>query len=179
MAKANFEKKPAKVAPKKSAPKAKAKDKGFTADSTIGEVIKNNPRAQDVLMGFGMHCFGCPMSQMETLGEAAAVHGVDINLMIEKLNEAPAKGEVCGCGCGHAGCGTEEKELDDACDCEDDACDCGCCVEDGVEVVYCDDDLCDCGCEDDEEGCDCGCEEDPCDCGDGECDTHHGVGSKH
>ena len=77
----------------------------FSADSTIGEVIKDNPKAQGVLMGFGMHCFGCPMSQMETLGEAAAVHGVDIDLMLEKLSEIkPGAKDKCGCGCGKVEC---------------------------------------------------------------------------
>lgn len=53
----------------------------------IGELLKLNPNVKDVLMGFGLHCFGCPMSQMETIEEAAAVHGVDVDLMIEKINE--------------------------------------------------------------------------------------------
>ncbi len=54
---------------------------------TIGEVLKINPKAEAVLMGFGMHCFHCPMSQMETLEEAAVAHGHDIELMLKKLNE--------------------------------------------------------------------------------------------
>ena len=53
----------------------------------IGEILRLNPNVKDVLMGFGLHCFGCPMSQMETLEEAAAVHGVDVDLMVEKINE--------------------------------------------------------------------------------------------
>ena len=53
----------------------------------IGEILKLNPNVKDILMGFGLHCFGCPMSQMETLEEAAAVHGVDVDLMVEKINE--------------------------------------------------------------------------------------------
>ena len=53
----------------------------------IGELLKLNPNVKEVLMGFGLHCFGCPMSQMETIEEAAAVHGVDVDLMIEKINE--------------------------------------------------------------------------------------------
>ena len=58
-----------------------------TKTMQIGEVLKLNPNVKEVLMGFGLHCFGCPMSQMETLEEAAAVHGVDPDLMIEKINE--------------------------------------------------------------------------------------------
>lgn len=55
---------------------------------TIGEVLRLDENLAEVLLGFGMHCFGCPVSQMESLEDAAAVHGVDIDLMIEKLNEA-------------------------------------------------------------------------------------------
>ncbi len=58
-----------------------------TKTMQIGEILKLNPNVKDVLMGFGLHCFGCPMSQMETLEEAAAVHGVDVDLMVEKINE--------------------------------------------------------------------------------------------
>ncbi len=58
-----------------------------TKVTQIGEVLRINPNVKDILMGFGLHCFGCPMSQMETLEEAAAVHGVDADLMLEKINE--------------------------------------------------------------------------------------------
>ena len=65
----------------------KKKKIAVTKTMQIGEVLRLNPNVKDVLMGFGLHCFGCPMSQMETLEEAAAVHGVDVDLMIEKINE--------------------------------------------------------------------------------------------
>lgn len=58
---------------------------------TIGEVLRIDENLAEVLLGFGMHCFGCPVSQMESLEDAAAVHGVDVDLMIEKLNEAVNK----------------------------------------------------------------------------------------
>ena len=59
----------------------------ITKTTTIGEALKLNPNAEVILQGFGMHCFHCPMSQMESLEDAASVHGVDIDLMIKKLNE--------------------------------------------------------------------------------------------
>ena len=59
----------------------------ITKDWTLGDVLEANDDLADVFLGFGMHCFSCPMSQMETLEEAAAVHGVDIDLLLEKLNE--------------------------------------------------------------------------------------------
>lgn len=58
-----------------------------TKTTQIGEVLRLNPNAKEILLGFGLHCFGCPMSQMETLEEAAEVHGVDADLMVEKINE--------------------------------------------------------------------------------------------
>ena len=59
----------------------------ITKDWTIGEVLQENDDLAEVLMGFGMHCFSCPLSQMETLEEAAEVHGIDIDFLLDKLNE--------------------------------------------------------------------------------------------
>ena len=63
----------------------------ITKDWTLGDVINENEELQDVLMGFGMHCFSCPLSQMETLEEAAQVHGIDIDFLLKKLNEQNTK----------------------------------------------------------------------------------------
>lgn len=65
----------------------KKKKVEVTKTTQIGEVLKINPNVKEILMGFGLHCFGCPMSQMETLEEASAVHGVDADLLVEKVNE--------------------------------------------------------------------------------------------
>ncbi len=59
----------------------------FTKDMTLGEVIAKKPEAQAILFGFGMHCFGCPVTQYETIEEAAIVHDVDLKLLLKKLNE--------------------------------------------------------------------------------------------
>lgn len=59
----------------------------ITKSTTIGEALKINPNAEMILQGFGMHCVHCPMSQMESLEEAGAVHGIDVDLMVTKLNE--------------------------------------------------------------------------------------------
>lgn len=55
-------------------------------ETTIGEILKNYSNAKDILTGFGMHCFGCPMSQMESIADASQVHGIDVDFMLEKLN---------------------------------------------------------------------------------------------
>jgi hybrid cluster-associated redox disulfide protein len=38
-----------------------------------------------------MHCLGCPAARSETLGEACAVHGVDAEALLAKLNAHFAK----------------------------------------------------------------------------------------
>ena len=53
-----------------------------------GELLNVNVDAvAPVLFGIGMHCLGCPASQMETIEEAAAVHGVDADELVRVLNE--------------------------------------------------------------------------------------------
>ncbi|MBA4699954.1 MAG: DUF1858 domain-containing protein [Ruminococcus sp.] len=55
-------------------------------DTTIGELLVTYPDAAPILMEIGMHCLGCPSSQVETLEEAAMVHGIDADLLLEKIN---------------------------------------------------------------------------------------------
>lgn len=68
--------------------KAKLVKKPYTKEMTIGEILKSNPNLEEVFLGFGMHCVACPVSQMETVEEASAVHGVDVKFLLKKLNEA-------------------------------------------------------------------------------------------
>ena len=58
----------------------------ISKDTKIGELL-------NILMEIGMHCLGCPASQMETLEEAAMVHGIDSSLLVEKINAAMAAAE--------------------------------------------------------------------------------------
>ncbi len=58
----------------------------FSKDMTIGEILRTNPMAAPILMESGMHCVGCPSAQGETLEEAAMVHGMDADKLLEKLN---------------------------------------------------------------------------------------------
>ncbi|HKM03271.1 MAG TPA: DUF1858 domain-containing protein [Lachnospiraceae bacterium] len=59
----------------------------FTKDMTIGEMLRQNPAVAPILMEAGMHCIGCPSAQGETLEEAAMVHGMEIDVLMSKLNE--------------------------------------------------------------------------------------------
>ena len=58
-----------------------------TKDMLIGELIRKKPEAVETLMSFGMGCVGCPSSQMESLEEAAMVHGLDLSKLMDALNE--------------------------------------------------------------------------------------------
>lgn len=52
----------------------------------IGEILENAPEKEEILLEVGMHCLGCPASQLETLEEACEVHGIDVDEVVEKLN---------------------------------------------------------------------------------------------
>lgn len=58
----------------------------FKKETTIGEILEKSPEKADILMEIGMHCLGCPASQMETLEEACQVHGIDVEEVISRLN---------------------------------------------------------------------------------------------
>lgn len=52
----------------------------------IGELLNKYPEKADILLEAGMHCLGCPAAQGESLEEACAVHGIDVEALVEKLN---------------------------------------------------------------------------------------------
>lgn len=62
----------------------------ITKQTTIGEILMGHPDVAPVLMEAGMHCLGCPASQMESLEEAAMVHGIDIDSLMEDIAAIPA-----------------------------------------------------------------------------------------
>ena len=58
----------------------------ITADTLIMECLQINPNAAEILMEAGMHCFGCAMAHGETVAEAVAVHGAELEEVLKKLN---------------------------------------------------------------------------------------------
>ncbi len=56
-------------------------------DMTIGELIQVDQGIIPILMASGMHCVGCPSSQGESLEEAAMVHGMDADELLDTINE--------------------------------------------------------------------------------------------
>lgn len=67
------------------AEEAAAASEGVSADWTIGEILKSHPENAEVLLAAGMHCLGCPSSQMETLAEACMVHGLEVDVILDQL----------------------------------------------------------------------------------------------
>lgn len=59
----------------------------ITKDMTIGEVVKIKENAAEVLMSFGMGCIGCPSAQAETIADAAMVHGLNLQDLLDALNK--------------------------------------------------------------------------------------------
>ena len=58
----------------------------ITKDMKIVEVLQVKPEAARVFGRYGMGCMHCLMAHTETVEEAAAVHGVDVNDMLAELN---------------------------------------------------------------------------------------------
>lgn len=53
----------------------------------IGELLQVNENIAPILMRAGMHCLGCPSAQMESLEDACAVHGIDVDTLVSQINE--------------------------------------------------------------------------------------------
>ena len=58
-----------------------------TKSMLIGQLINSDPNIAPILMRAGMHCLGCPSAQMESLEEAAAVHGLDADILVQQIND--------------------------------------------------------------------------------------------
>ncbi|MDO5520657.1 MAG: DUF1858 domain-containing protein [bacterium] len=59
----------------------------ITRDTMIGELLSLDKDVTPILLSIGMHCLGCPSSQMETIEQAAQVHGIDPDALIQKIKD--------------------------------------------------------------------------------------------
>ncbi|MGI6151301.1 MAG: DUF1858 domain-containing protein [Christensenellales bacterium] len=63
-------------------------------DMKIIDLLKVDEGIADILMNSGMHCLGCVMAHAESIGEAAQVHGIDPQKLIDSINDyLKSKGE--------------------------------------------------------------------------------------
>ena len=58
-----------------------------TKDTLIGDMLQLDRGIGVILMQSGMGCVGCPSAAMESLAEACAVHGVDVDALLSRVNE--------------------------------------------------------------------------------------------
>ncbi len=61
----------------------------ITKDMLIIDILNQGDpdKLAEVLMESGMHCLHCALAHGETLEEAAAVHGIDADKLVEQLND--------------------------------------------------------------------------------------------
>lgn len=59
----------------------------ITKEMVIGDIIRVDQGVIPILLESGMHCVGCPSSQAETLEEACMVHGMDVTVLTDNINE--------------------------------------------------------------------------------------------
>lgn len=57
-----------------------------TKDTIIADVLQIDDQLAHFFFEAGMHCLGCSAARGETVGEACAVHGVDADKLLEKIN---------------------------------------------------------------------------------------------
>ena len=59
-------------------------------DMLIKDILAADRGVVPILLQSGLHCLGCPSAQMETLEEAAYVHGMDdseVDGLVDSINE--------------------------------------------------------------------------------------------
>ena len=62
-------------------------DARVNKDMIISDMLQIDPGIAAVLMASGMHCIGCPSAQGESLEEAAMVHGLDVDVLVNQIND--------------------------------------------------------------------------------------------
>lgn len=58
----------------------------ITKDTIIADILDIAPEKAPLFFEIGMHCLGCVMASGETVEQACAVHDVDVDEFLEKLN---------------------------------------------------------------------------------------------
>ena len=58
----------------------------ITKETLIGDILDMDRSTAPYFLEMGMHCLGCPSARGETLEQACMVHGVDADVLVEKIN---------------------------------------------------------------------------------------------
>ena len=62
-----------------------------TKETMIGDLLRIDAGVAPILLSIGMHCLGCPSTQGETIAQAAMVHGIDPDALVNEINNFLAK----------------------------------------------------------------------------------------
>ncbi len=57
-----------------------------TKDMIIADVLALDPGTAEFFLEIGMHCLGCPSASGESIEDACAIHGADVDSLIAKIN---------------------------------------------------------------------------------------------
>lgn len=63
----------------------------ITKNTVIGDILDADPSTAPYFLEMGMHCLGCPASRGESVADACAVHGVNADELVAKLQAHFAK----------------------------------------------------------------------------------------
>lgn len=67
------------------------KSSQITKEMKISEIVEKYPQTLSLFLDYGLHCIGCPLAPDETLEEAAKIHGLDLEKLLQDLNKAIKK----------------------------------------------------------------------------------------
>ena len=59
----------------------------ITKDSLIGDVLALDEGTAQYFLNMGMHCLGCPSARGESIEQACAVHGADVDELVDSIND--------------------------------------------------------------------------------------------
>ncbi|MBQ6569226.1 MAG: DUF1858 domain-containing protein [Clostridia bacterium] len=57
-----------------------------TKETIIGDILDFDRETAPFFLEMGMHCLGCPASRGESIEQACAVHGIEPEVIIDKIN---------------------------------------------------------------------------------------------
>jgi len=69
-------------------------EQAVSKDMTIGDIVEKYPETVDIMMSYGLHCFGCHVNVHETLEQGIVSHGMEdatLHSMLDEMNAAVAK----------------------------------------------------------------------------------------
>ena len=58
-----------------------------TKETLIGDILDHDIETAEYFFEIGMHCLGCPASRGESIADACAVHGTNVDELVHQINE--------------------------------------------------------------------------------------------